>query len=144
MSTEYIAVGKEDIAGLAEAMSRAYSDEPWNEKWTDEKAAERISSILGNYRALGIAAVRDDRIIGAVLGFTDPYADEDFFFVSELFVIPEMKRQGIGKALLGRLEETLKDRGVTVIQLISIKHNNVFYGKCGFSDDSVSVKFKRL
>ena len=144
MSTEYIAVGKEDIAGLAEAMSRAYSDEPWNEKWTGEKAAERISSILGNYRALGIAAVRDGRIIGAALGFTDPYADEDFFFVSELFVIPEMKRQGIGKALLGRLEETLKDRGVTVIQLISIKHNNAFYGKCGFSDDNVSVKFKRL
>ena len=126
MNIEYRTVGKEDTAGLAKAMSAAYSEEPWNEKWTGEKAAERISSIRGNYRSLGIAAVSEGRIIGAALGFTDPYADEDFFFVSELFVVPEMKKHGIGKALLGMLEETVKDRGISVIQLISIEHNKVF------------------
>lgn len=133
-----------DIGPLAEAMRLAYAQPPWNERWNARRAERRIKAILQNYGAFGLAAVEGDSIVGGVLGYIDPYAEEDFFFVSELFVLPQHQSCGVGRALLTALEEHLSTKGIAVVQLISVSDNEPFYSRCGLSRDSVSVLYKRL
>ncbi len=76
---------EKDVEGLAGAMALAYSEPPWNEVWSAEKAKERVCSVLSNYNAAGFAAIENGEIIGGILGFEDPYAEESFFFISEIF-----------------------------------------------------------
>ena len=141
---QYLPIEQQHLPGLAQAMMAAYAKEPWNERWTEERAQRRIRAILSNYQSAGMAAVMDGRVIGGVLGYVDPYAEEDFFFVSELFVMPEYQKKGYGKGLLLSLEEELAAAGVHVTQLISIDDNLGFYHASGMGKDSVNVMFKRF
>lgn len=141
---DYRLLTPDDRAGLAAALTAAYSEAPWNEAWTEARALRRIDGILGNYQGMGLKAVEDGRIVGGLLGFVDPYADEDFFYISELFVVPERKRQGIGKGLMQALEPHLREKGIGVVQLMSIEPNEAFYAKCGLEKDSVAVLYKRV
>ena len=114
------------------------------EKLTDERGLRRIKSIMSCFESFGLAAVYEDEIVGGVLGYVDPYSDEDFFFVSELFVVPEWKRKGIGTALMSNLERHLKEKGIYTIELISIDENVAFYEKIGMNKGQVNLMGKSI
>ncbi len=76
---KYKVIDEKDFDGLANAMSMAYSEEPWNEQWSNERAVRRLKAIMSNFQSVGLAAIENDRIVGGLLGFVDPYAEEDFF-----------------------------------------------------------------
>ena len=48
---------EKDVEGLAGAMALAYSEPPWNEVWSAEKAKERVCSVLSYYNAEGFAVI---------------------------------------------------------------------------------------
>jgi len=134
---------REEDALQAALLALAYAGEPWNEQWTQERALRRVKSILHSDGGMGIAMVEDGEMLGCALGFIDPYAQEDFFYLSELYVHPHKRRQGVDSALLMALKEQLAEMGVGVIQLMAIGENAAFYRKAGFAEDDVQVFFTR-
>lgn len=80
-----------------------------------------MKAIMGNFQSISLAAIDDGQVVGGLLGYVDPYGEEDFFYVSELFVIPERKKCGIGKAFVQELEKILRIKNISVIQLVSIR-----------------------
>lgn len=133
-----------DTPHVAPIMMSAYKEAPWNEEWSLDRAKKRIDAIMQNYGSIGLVAYEGNEVVGAVLGFVDPYADEDFFYISELFVKAERKKQGIGRLLLAELEKVLKVKGISVMQLMSIEDNVKFYEKNQMLQDSVRVMYKRI
>lgn len=62
-------INQQDIPTLAVAMTAAYSEEPWNENWTQEKAERRIRAVLGNFEAMGLAAWTATPVLFSIKGF---------------------------------------------------------------------------
>ncbi len=143
----YRTITPTDYAELSQVMKATYAETPWNENWSDERAIRRVQAIMGNFQAMGVCAVEtvadgSEKILGGVLGYVDPYADGDFFFASEILVLPEYKHKGIGTELLNQLETELKNRNIHILQLISIADNRRFYEKSGLQQDAVNVMYK--
>ncbi len=54
-------------------------------------------------------------------------------------IVPQYKKHSIGRGLLKELENELKKKGISLVQLMSIEPNEVFYGKCGLSKDDACL-----
>lgn len=107
---------------VAALEKRCFSD-PWSEK--------SIVSELGNPLSLWLVAVEQDRVLGyvgsqTVLGETD---------MMNLAVAPEVRRQGIGRALVETLMEFLRARKSHSLTL-EVRQSNLpaqkLYAELGF------------
>ena len=67
----------------------------------DMLAPEVVSAIKRDLPATALAVVKDGNVIGALGGEIDEYT----FFIVSIYVLPEMRRQGAGTALIKKLSE---------------------------------------
>lgn len=76
-----------------------------------------------------IKAEQDGAVIG-VLTFIVLYGS---IYIDDLLIKPEYRRQGLGKQLLGMVEEYGRSAGVKCISLNTFRFQApVFYEKCGY------------
>ena len=105
---------------------------------------ERLESLDSNREAVFVAEI-DGEVAGYVhaevysLIYWEPMAN-----ILGLAVSSDCRRQGAGKALMARVEEWAKEKGIKEIRLNSggsRKEAHEFYRAIGFDDEKMQVRF---
>jgi ribosomal protein S18 acetylase RimI-like enzyme len=71
---------------------------------------------------------------GAVVGFATWAQTNGAIELEDLFVDPDWRRRGIATALVSRIVNVLRARGVTCLEVTSNPHAQGFYSAAGFID----------
>ena len=115
--------------------------------WTYEKAFKRIHQILTMEDSLCLIQKADGNISGFALGFYKVFDDLTGFYLEEIVILKNYQGKGFGTLLMKKIEETVKENHVDLIELLSIKDDmhTHFYGKNGFQDaENVIFKCKHI
>ena len=75
---------------------------------------------------------------GAIVGFATWIEAGGVFELEDLFVDPGWRRRGIAAALVGRIAEVLRARGVQGLEVTANPHAMGFYRAAGFIDCGVA------
>ena len=127
-----------DESSVASLWERVFPDSPpWNDPRQD------IRRKLSVQRELFLVAAIDGEVVGTAMGGFDGHRG----WVYYVAVDPDRRRSGIGAALMDRVEQGLRERGCSKLNL-QVRSGNTgavrFYERLGFEvEDRVSMG-KRL
>lgn len=134
----YKEMAAEDLSDLAYMYVETFNSEPWNDRWTIETATKRLQQMINTEDSYGLCVYHDNVLCGALLGCMEQFYDGIMFNLKEFWIKNEMRGNGIGSAVFSRLEEELKQKGVTQIILFTSKgdYTEAFYNKNGLESYS--------
>jgi GNAT superfamily N-acetyltransferase len=75
---------------------------------------------------------------GSLVGFATWIDARGVFELEDLFVDPGWRRRGIAAALVGRIAQVLRARGVQRLEVTANPHAMGFYRAAGFTDCGVT------
>jgi ribosomal protein S18 acetylase RimI-like enzyme len=140
-------IDEDDLVGCSELYVATFRDSPWNEEWSTEDAFERLSDFLASPKSIAVKAIHNGNICGFLLGQLQQWNGATFYYLKEICVSYALQRRGIGKSLMGKLEEILTENGVSRIYLITQRDSvpSGFYSSLGFSENqNVMVMGKQV
>ena len=107
---------------------------PWNDMWTTETARLRLRDIMRMPNFCGAVELRDDRIVGLIMGHGEHSYDGMHFQILELCVANDMKGHGIGGNMLRDFIDYLDRKGVVSVYLLTMRSaaSEDFYAAQGF------------
>ncbi|MCU0632829.1 MAG: GNAT family N-acetyltransferase [Methanolinea sp.] len=99
----------------------------WKEGWD----SAQIPLLIRSTFSFVVAVHRQSgRTVGMGRAISDGVSDA---YIQDLVVLPEFRRRGVGKALVERLVENCRARGITWIALVAEPDTCDFYAGMGFT-----------
>jgi len=147
MEFKLSSIDEDDLVGCSELYVATFRESPWNEEWSMEDAFERLSDFLACPKSLAIKAMRNGNICGFLFGKIQQWNGAVYYDLEEICVSNTIQRQGVGKILMGKLEEMLIEKGVSRVYLITQRDSapSSFYTALGFSENqSLMVMGKKI
>ena len=113
-----------EILRLVHALAE-YEREPDAVEATEADFAAVMFPADWNPNTYGLVAEADGRIIGIAIWFHSfsTWTGKNGIWLEDLFVLPEHRGSGAGKALLRRLAQICRDRGLTRLEWCVLKWN---------------------
>jgi GNAT superfamily N-acetyltransferase len=102
-----------------------------------------MSHLVPDESARLLVAEYDGKVVGYCLGFDHyaPYANGRVSWVEEITVRAELRRKGIGRALMDAFEEWARSRGSRLVSLAT-RRTASFYVALGYEESA--VYFRKL
>ncbi|NQJ67958.1 GNAT family N-acetyltransferase [Streptococcus suis] len=135
-----------DIEMVKQLFLSVFSQEPWNDDWSDEEQLDRyIGDLLEHPRALCFGLIDQDSLIAISIGNIRYWYEGTEYRIEELCIARDYQGRGIGQDFLKRIEEQLVERKIVHILLQTERNLPAFsfYEKCGFralEEDVTMVK----
>lgn len=126
-----------DIDSIKSFFKDVFMREPWNDDWSDDEQLHMyITDIMGNRNSLAFGLYEDEDLLGIALGNIKHWYTGTQLFVDEFCVKTERQGQGLGTKFLSLMENSLKEKGITTIFLMTGKTMPAFdfYRKNGFEE----------
>jgi len=157
MNYSIVVAVEEDTPGLAECLEKMYSElREYGLPFTlnHDRMPEILQAAIRSRFGAVFVAKEDNRsikgfIIVSVSKFDSKYLPEFGSMIgkiTDVYVVPESRREGLAMTLYSKAEEWLIDSGVSFIELDVLKQNTLaecFWGRCGFESLS-TLMYKKI
>ena len=132
----------EDLEACSSLYTRVFSESPWSEVWSQDIALTRLRHFYKSEVFFGLL-VEDKNILGFVLGNTEPFINDTWFYLREMCIDNKFQNQGIGTTLLSELKKHLTLKSVKNIYLATERDfpASYFYQKNGFLEEKKMIFF---
>ena len=136
-----------DLQKTAYVFKNAFSAHPWNEKWTEELAENRISELMSAPQSVGYVFEENDNIYAILCGRKLTYLHGAEYVIDEFCVSPDKQGYGIGSAVIEYAAGELMSEGIVAMSLLTTRGypSEVFYIKNGFeSKDTMIFMYRTI
>lgn len=132
---ELIELKLADMETVKQLFLSVFSQEPWNDDWSDEEQLDRyLGDLLSHPRALCFGVIDQDKLISLSLGHIRYWYEGTEYRIEEFCMSRDYQGQGHGASFLADIEKQLADRKIVHILLQTERNLSAysFYKKCGF------------
>ncbi|MGP3779591.1 GNAT family N-acetyltransferase [Halanaerobium saccharolyticum] len=139
---------KKDYSAMKRIFLDVFSNEPWFDKWRDDKQLEKyLHQLTDNKNSLSLVLTNErDEILGVSLGYTFSWWQGDEYYIKEFFIKRNRQNEGLGSKFIEKLNDYLKEIGFKYIILNTDKDTPAFhfYQKNDFQLEEKSVFMSRI
>ncbi|KHF39282.1 GNAT family N-acetyltransferase [Halalkalibacter okhensis] len=131
-------LNKSEYEEMKDLFLDVFSNDPWFDKWEDEKQVDLyLKDLTDNQNSLSLAFYDENqKLVGGSLGYVFNWWEGREYFIKEFFISREKQNQGLGSMFFEQISDLLKAEEIKHIWLATEKTVPAyhFYHKNGFSE----------
>lgn len=136
--------GKKDLRQIAKIFRAEYKKRPYNEKWTEKRAFEKIKEYFANSKIFAARAGKE--VVGFVVFSTYLWHDGKRGLIEEICILSGFQGFRIGSNLLLKVENELRKNRIKKLDLRSSNKSLAFkfHKKHGFKENDLVYMTKEI